>query len=319
MNHSKNLNHLHNMKYFLFILSASLLLNACSEDFFSQTVEIDPPPYNKNLSFHLLMTNQDSFVQLTLTRNYGILEDVNNYTTWFVKGASAEIYENGQKWMTLLPLDADSSYRYGGLMPHKFQTGSTYEIRVEHPDFPNLSSVQIVPNDFQADSVRIRYDAVPSESGGRLNLLEVYLQDQGGVKNYYEIKLSGQFYKIEYTNNGMDTIGIEEYPLYVDGYNDPNVLEGFGGGGLVSDQFFDGQSYKFQARFYGRPYDLIDSTIVVRVRNVTEDYFKWSRSYYAKYDSDENPLVEPISVFNNLENGLGIFSIAQEKKYILKQ
>jgi hypothetical protein len=92
-----------------------------------------------------------------------------------------------------------------------------------------------------------------------------------------------------------------------------------GGGGLVSDQFFDGQPYKFQARFYGRPYDLIDSTIVVRVRNVTEDYFKWSRSYYAKYDSDENPLVEPISVFNNLENGLGIFSIAQEKKYILKQ
>jgi len=49
------------------------------------------------------------------------------------------------------------------------------------------------------------------------------------------------------------------------------------------------------------------------VRHVTEDYFKWSRSYEANYEVDENPLVEPVSIYHNLENGLGIFSVSNRK------
>ncbi|MBK6994814.1 MAG: DUF4249 family protein [Lewinellaceae bacterium] len=54
------------------------------------------------------------------------------------------------------------------------------------------------------------------------------------------------------------------------------------------------------------------------MRNITEDYYRWSRSYQAKYDADENPLVEPVSVFNNLVDGLGIFSVAREKVFIVQ-
>jgi hypothetical protein len=308
------------MKHILFLLSSTWLFTGCSDDFFSQTVTIDPPPYEKHLSFHLLTTDQDSTVQFFMTRNYGILEDVKNYDDWFVKGASAELYENGQKWLTLSPVDPGNSSELTGLLPHPFQAGSTYEIRASHPDFKSVSAVQVAPGDLNIDSVRIRYDAVTGEFGDRLNLLEVFLNDQPGVKNYYEVTLSGVSYQIIYGGGGnMDTLGVQEYPLYVDGYSDPNVVEGFKAGGLISDQFFDGKSYKFQARFYANENSTVDSTITVRVRNVTEDYFKWSRSYLQHYDSDENPLVEPISVFNNLENGLGIFTIAREKRYQLKR
>jgi len=303
------------MKHIFFILAASLLLNACSDDFFSQTIKIDPPEYDKQLSFHLLLDNNDSVIRLTVTRNYGILETVQNYEDWFVKGATAELYENGQLWLILTPLSVDSSFVLTGVLPRPFQAGSTYEIRAAHPDYPAVSAVQVVPADFQVDSLRVRRNAVPGEFGDRLDLLEVFLQDQQGVKNYYEVTILKRYYNYIYnsTTGTYDTLAVYEYPIGADGFNDPNVQFGFGSGGLISDQFFDGQAYKFQARFYGNNGGSSDSTVTIRVRNVTEDYFKWSRSYEANYNADGNPLVEPVSVFHNLENGLGIFSIAQEK------
>ncbi len=67
------------MKNILFILCISSLALVSCEDFFSQTVEIDPPPYEKQLSFHLNLTDQDTSIRVLLTRNFGILEAVPNY------------------------------------------------------------------------------------------------------------------------------------------------------------------------------------------------------------------------------------------------
>lgn len=305
------------MKYIFILLLGSVLFTACDEGFFSQTVEIDPPPYEKHLSFHLRLSTGDSVVRVIMTRNYGILESIPSDEDWFVKGATAELYENGQKWLTLAPLSADSNFVLTGVLPHPLVPGNTYEIRAEHPAFPKLSAVQVVPSDFQVDSVRIRYNAVPSDFGGKANLLEVFLNDQPNVKNYYEVTLLGRQYNLVYDplTGGYDTLGIQEFPLYVDGYNDPNVQEGMFAGGLISDQFFDGQPYKFQARFFGGIDGTVDSTLVIQVRNITPEYYQWSRSYLKQYNEDGNPLVEPVSVFNNLNNGLGIFSIANEKRF----
>ena len=305
------------MKHFLFLISATLLLQSCSEDFFSQTVSIDPPPYTKQLSFHMRLSDADSTVSLTMTRNYGILQDVKNYEDWFISGASAEIYENGQKWLTLSPLSQDSAFILVGVLPHKLKPGNTYEIRAEHPDFPKTSATQVMPNDFVVDSLRVRYKAVPGEFGDRLDLMEVFLQDNPNEKNYYEITLWAIFYQVIYNPNTFqnDTIGTREYPVYVDGYTDPNVQYGVDNGALITDQFFDGKPYKFQARFYSDQYNIADSTLIVRVKNVTEEYYKWSRSYQAVLDVEDNPLVEPIAVFNNLKDGLGIFGLSHEKVY----
>ena len=306
------------MKYFFFILAATLLLHACSGDFFSQTVNIDPPEYEKQLSFHLLLDTKDSFISLVMTRNYGILENIERYEDWFVKGATAELYENGQKWVTFTPLNADSTFVLTAVLPHPFMTGNTYEIRAAHPDFPSVSAVQVVPAEFQADSARVKFDAVAGEFGDRLDLAEIFLRDDPNVKNYYEIKLLRKYEQYIYDpfTGGYDTL-LNTYPLSIDGFNDPNIKYGYENGGLVSDQFFNGQSYKFQARFYGDVYSGADSTIIVSVRSITEDYYKWSYSFEANDLTEENPLVEPTIIYHNLNNGLGIFSVAQRRDFIV--
>jgi hypothetical protein len=297
------------MKKILFILTISSFALTSCEDFFSQTVEIDPPPYTKQLSFHLNLSDQDSTVRMTLGRNFGILETVPNYNDFLVKGGTAELYKDGQKWLTLAPLSNDSSFVLVGNLPQPLQIGSTYEIRAAHPDFPPTSASQTMPNDFMVDSARVKRNAISGQFGDEYDLVDVFLQDQGGVRNYYEFKMTSGYYATSYDPNTgtFDTIGYYEYPIYPEEFSDPNVAFGVGESGLISDQFFDGQSYKFQVRIYSNSIGMLS----IHVRNITEEYYKWSRSYQAKFDAEDNPLVEPVSVFSNLVDGLGIFSVAR--------
>ncbi|MFN0213796.1 MAG: DUF4249 domain-containing protein [Saprospiraceae bacterium] len=301
-------------KIFFLLFLSSIALVSC-EDFFSQTVEIDPPPYDKQLSFHLNLSNLDSSVRVVLTRNFGILETVPNYNDFFVKGGAADIYKDGEKWISLAPLSSDSSFVLLADLPNPLQPGSTYEIRATHPEFPAVMASQTMPGDFVVDSARIKYNASSGPDGERYDHIEVFLQDQAGVRNFYEVSISTFYYYTTYNPNTgtLDTIDVYEYPTYPDGFTDANVVFGVKGGGLVTDQFFDGQSYKFVARVYSG-----NEAYRVHVRNITEDYYRWSRSYQAKDDAEDNPLVEPVSVFNNLVNGLGIFSVAWEKEIKVK-
>ena len=304
------------MKNILFILCLSSLALVSCEDFFSQTVEIDPPAYEKQLSFHLNLTDADSSVRMVLTRNFGILETVPNYSDFFVKGGTAELYKDGQKWLALAPLSADSSFVLVADLPEPLQSGSTYEIRTEHPDYPKVNAMQVMPGDFAVDSARLKLNSSSGPDGEQFDLIEVFLRDQPGVRNYYEITISTLAYNTIYDpSTGLfDTVGVYNYTVYPDGFSDPNVVFGTKGSGLIGDQFFDGQSYKLQVRIYSG----YGSEYEVRLRNITEEYYRWSRSYQAKYDSEENPLAEPVSVFNNLANGLGIFSVGREKTYLVR-
>jgi hypothetical protein len=311
------------MRTILSLFLSALLFSSC-EDLFSTTVEADPPPYDPQLVFHLLATDQDSTVQLILTRNFGILEPVRDEKKWYVSGATAEWWQNGQKIMTLTPQSSDSGFVYVGTLPQPLKPGDQYEVRVRHPDYQEVRSMQTMPAKFVADSARIR----DLGSGGQFNdqyQIDFTIHDQPGVANYYEVSLVGQQYELhciyDFTTNMVicDTVGIQEYTVYFDEFLDRNTVEGTGNTALISDQLFDGQAYKFQAKFSPSYYSS-SNTIPYRVqiRNVTKEYYQWSRSYYQRYENEYEIFAEPITVFGNIENGLGIFGLATQKTYITK-
>ena len=304
------------MKNILYILAFSSLGLASCESFFSQTVEIDPPPYTKQLSFHVSVSDKDTAIKVIMTRNYGILETVDNVDQYFVKNAKASLYKDGQLWLNLQALNADSTFVLVGALPSPLQAGSTYELRAEHPDFPTAIGKQIMPGDFQVDSAQIKYDAATNPDGGRVDEVNIFMKDQAGVRNFYEVTLFETYYYIIYdeVNQELDTIGVYRQRVYPDNFPDASIVNGAYGGALLSDQFFDGQPYKFQLQVYagnGNP-------VEVHIRNITEDYYKWSRSYYSQIDAEENPLAEPVSVYNNLIDGLGNFSVAAEKVFLVQ-
>ena len=178
-----------------------------------------------------------------------------------------------------------------------------------------------MPAPFNADSARVRN---LGNSNDQFQI-DFTIRDQPGVENYYEVSIFSQRYELDCMldpNTGMyvcDTIGTAKYTAYFDEFLDRNTVDGTANTALISDQLFDGQAYKFQARFSPSFYSSTDTIpYIVRVRNVTKEYYQWSRSYYQRYENEFEIFAEPTTVFGNIENGLGIFGLATQKVYTTK-
>jgi hypothetical protein len=316
------------MRILLFFASA-LLLASCSDDFFSQTVEVDQPEYEKQLIVHQLVSQSDSVVGINLTRNFGILETVPD-SAWNVAGAEVAYYVDGNPALTLQPGPAQSgeAHLYKAAVPDGFwQPGSTYELRIGHPDYPALLSRQTMPGPFTVDSVRFRENAGVDEFGDDLAAIDVYLQDQGGVENFYEVSVFYSYPEVVLIFDdqgnfiGYDTLPGPGYlnTVYPEDPEDPKLSFGAFNTMVVGDDFFDGQAYKLRFRFYGQGGQ--GSSFKVRVRNVTRDYYTYSRSAYRLAESEDVglPLVEPVQVHDNIEGGIGIFGLSWERVFDVPQ
>ncbi|MEO6036855.1 MAG: DUF4249 domain-containing protein [Saprospiraceae bacterium] len=301
------------MRNFLFFIIITAFLASCSEDFFDQTIDIDPPAYDKQLVTHALVSNRDSSLSLPLTRNFGILDQVPD-SAWAVKNALVEIYEEGQ--LKLIVPSSGSQWYSIFLLPGFFQPGKSYELRASHPDFSTVSARQVMPGPFQIDSTAYRENAGLSSEGDELSAIDVYLQDQAGVKNYYVIAADGLYPSLSPKFDtlgffiGYDTLGYSVTDIQAESPEDPNVRKAVGNAFAVTDQAFDGQAYKFTFRTY-RGYGY--TNFRAHVWSVTEDYYRYAVSAQRKYDSEEVPLVEPVTVYHNLENGIGIFGLGWEE------
>lgn len=310
------------MRHLVFFLSISIGFASCSEDFFSQTLDIEQPEYDKQLVLHGFGSSLDSNFRIALSQNYGILENVPD-SGWAVPGALVELYEDGQKIATLTPSTSasqDSKELYEApIQPGFFQPGKTYELRASHPDFPAVLGRQIMPQPVQVDSVRFRENGGIDSDGTKLSAVDVFLKDTPGREDFYEIRISRRYPIVRTTTfpDGsyvIDTIGYDVYTEYPENADDPNAQLTFGGGIAVSDNFFDGEDYKFGVRIYGTS----SPNFTVSVRAITEEYYLWSISAQRKYDTEDFPFSEPVTTYSNLENGIGVFGLFDEQLFEIK-
>jgi hypothetical protein len=141
--------------------------------------------------------------------------------------------------------------------------------------------------------------------------------DPGGEKNYYLVQVYSAGYSgyegqtvwcVSTTDKDIEAIGENADPLSTDNCFD-------GGSLLLRDDNFNGTQK--QLRFYVNSYymqehDDISSNRTwrpyVKVLRITEDYFKYVKSYNVYYNSSDNPFAEPVNVYSNIRNGYGTFS-----------
>lgn len=305
------------MRSIFFLFGIGMLFASCSDDFFSQTLDIDPPEYEKQFVLHGFGSNADSVFRVSLTQNFGILEQVPD-SAWAVPDATVELYEGGQKIATLYHSIYISALFERAIPPGFFQAGKTYELRASHPDFPTVTCSQTMPDPVPVDSVRFRQKAGIDSEGSKLSAIDAFIRDVPGVENYYEIRVSIVQPNLEFNYDSLgnliiDTVGYSLYSRELTDSDDPNAQITYGGGIAVSDRFFDGESYKFVAKFY----ESFGYTFHVSVRAVTEQYYLWSISAERKYNSDDNPLAEPVTTYTNLDNGIGAFGLVNEQIFIV--
>lgn len=258
-----------------------------------------------------------------------------------VTGVKMELFENGQKIEELQETSYnDTSYIYTqfGEMVEDITTntiylssirptaGKNYSIQASKEGFETIYADSGTPKELT--SVVIDYDLTATTGAYEEVFLQgniyVDINDVAGEKNFYEFQLfltqQDSIFEYDFANDTViytGEISTSRYELYA------NVSDGSGAGALdkefdlgpqpsqFSDVTFDGTTKRFvlnDVNIY--TFDNFGSraSVNLEVRSVSEDYYNYFTSYEKQAYNEGNFLAEPVIVYNNIENGYGVFA-----------
>ncbi len=287
------------LKYVL-LLSIVFSFSSC-ENFFETSLELDPPPFDKQLVVFAALNTSEDVLEVTVTENFGILDNEQIFT---LTDPKIVFTVNGIYYSEIERRKGNKGYIFNVnldgiiLMP-----GDVCKLVVSHEGFPIATSTQTVPQKVEISSLKY------SENGG--------LGTEGDEKSKVDIKF-------------LDPIGKDFYETYVKSDNQMSWYNYFN---TTINEPGASQSLKYYAvifndlAFEGKKKDLsllIPRTfetqarandIYVVWRSATEDYYKYVRTAKVHYDSSDNPFATPADIYSNINGGLGIFYIVNEDEY----
>ncbi len=277
------------------MFSFALLFAGC-EDFFTSTLKVDPPPHEDQLVLHSYISDSDSLVGLSLTKSFGLLDDVLDDD--YVNDAVVELYKDGNLWKTLELLPSNfRPFNYGVELEGKVgNSNSEFEIKITHGTYPNIEARQQMPRKVLLKSAKFEENLGIDEYGEREDGVEIIFDDPPGEENFYEVAL------LQLDTSGGDVYISREYASV----NDPTAFETFRGGSyLLDDKTFDGKTYELALL-----YCCITPNHYIEFRTLSKELYLYTKSLTQQYNAEDfGAFSEPVSINTNVENGLGIFGM----------
>lgn len=297
----------------LYPLVFTVCLMACEK-----TVTIDVPKKDPKLVIKGLL-EKNELIAVTIGKSRGVLEPVNYQTSLFeqytVKNAVPVVYENGVAVDTLV-YDAQN-YSYKAKYNSRIRDGFLYTIRVTAPGFTMAEASSLLPSQSVIAEVRRVKNARTDIDGDMVDDITIKLDDPAAETNFYMVQVwaaTGTMFGnrigcVSSTDKDLEPIGEDTDPLAADNCFEGDAL-------LMKDVNFNGrqkqlkisvssmnlQDYTDQQGRLHRPY--------IKVFRVTEDQFKYVKSYNIYTTAGDNPFAEPANVYSNIKNGYGIFAVS---------
>lgn len=286
------------MKQLLTLSTIFGLLSGCET-----VVDIEVPLESRLVVVNSHLSN-DSVISVHLSLSNHIL---NSEPYPLVKNATVVIRDDQDQLIETLPFGPSSELYKGS---SKAVPGRQYFLTVDVPGYDQVTSTGTVPQPVPITKVSI--DSMATDSNGRIPI-EIFFKDPAGQKNYYELTVRSTSFWVDPNTN--DTIEYD-YPIQFEA-NDPLVeSQNTPGSSLFEDVFFDGQDHKITVRVFGY-YDPNTSAYVI-LRTMSEDYYKYLKSTALQNDVAGNPLAQPVLVFSNINNGIGIFGVSSTSVFEVK-
>jgi len=298
------------MKKVLFLsIIVLLVFSACEKD-----IIIDIPPSDPKLVIDARLA-KDQVIEVSVGKSRHILStvnrQVNSQENYVVKDAIPIVYENDTAIDTLVYVP--SEYKYKSLLNKTIQAGYSYSIKVNAPGFKEVKSLTVVPSQSEIAEINRVKKARKNADGVYFDEITVKMDDPA-ESNFYLFR----FYRSTPVGSykyPIDCIRSADKDLDGGGNSDPfegdNCLDG--NNLLMNDKNFNGrrkqikffiQSGNLSEDFYNgriyRPY--------LRVYRLTEDEYRFLRSFRTYDNTSDNPFAEPVNVYSNINNGYGIFS-----------
>jgi hypothetical protein len=247
----------------------------------------------------------DSLVKVRVSYSQQILA---NEPVFFVNNAQIRLFEDGTCIDTLAWL-GQGKY----VSRHKPQTNKVYGIEVSDGKrkatancrIPDVASIAWLKSDTTYDQMGFAYPGVT-----------IAISDKPGQKDFYRLFLKRKAGKIEpgdYFGNTVfayndEAINAQTGPLDAIGnyieygtYRNYNKIE------LVfSDKSFNGTIREIKLSEIRM---VINKTLFIHLHTLSEEYYKYLYSIKNKPDEFFS---EPVGIYSNIENGLGIFAAYNE-------
>ncbi|MGB3780156.1 MAG: DUF4249 family protein [Tunicatimonas sp.] len=321
------------------------------------TVEIDVPRYPAQLTVNSLFT-PDSVWTVALSQNRYILDNDRfkglpeaAVEVWQEGQLVTTLEYQGDN-----PFRRNSIYRATDVYP---KANIPYTLQVTHPDYATLVASSQVPDAPQIVSASLDVQDVRQEgffSSNEIAYGLTFRLDDLPEENFYSISLLLRWEGFGAIDiDGSSKILLEENVSFINIRSDDpvidNAFDNYRNELLFKDVSFNGQQYQIKAygvfdlgsliytrlfdegvilneEAYDREGNVIReagdttgmSTLHLVLRNTTEEYYNYNFTRDLQASVENNPFAQPVQVFDNVENGLGIFAgyNQQEQKITIR-
>ncbi len=294
------------MKNKLLILLVVLLLNFSCETIVDIEVPRDPPSLVINSTL-----SDNEFVKVHVSQSQHILES-GDYK--MVTGAVVEIFEEN----TLVETLPDSLGGYYISATYKSKRGKIYTIKVAKNGFETATAEVLMPLD-TANILSVKMDTIQENNDGYSSYylrFSVEIKDDKAYDNFYDISVYRGGYFERYDHSVDPPVLIDSLYSYQKLYlqsRDPSLedFQSYGQNILFNDELFNGSTYKMNVLtsiWIDPNYpDENEYDYFISLSNTSESYYLYELSSQLQYWSEEDPFAQPVTVYNNIENGFGVF------------
>ena len=311
----------HNLfKIILLLIIPVILFQTCRKQ-----IEIEFPDIEPVLAVSCLFS-PDSIIKLNLFKT----SDFNDSTIYPVNDATCKLFANDNFLENLI---IDNNGLYISPSNYKPKHNINYKIEISHPDYSTIYATDKLPEFPEIINITKQDSVMFDEDGNYLSSLFLTLKDNPDIENFYEIKIFVR-YKRDYSQVWwLDTLEMQNIDtsfhtnLLILRSEDiviknEGLLDYYPTTYPFSDELFNGQTYTLNINYllpeiiYGYN-DYVVSLIqnyqlIVYLRSVSENYYNYKKKLIIhlenQYSDVWDGIGEPVQMYNNIQNGYGIFA-----------
>jgi len=232
----------------------------------------------------------------------------------YIANARVDIYQDATfiETLELVPRGGEIRTPYYITRELKPKQGVVYTIRVEAPGFETVMAQSSIPEATEIISFNLSDIMVGLTQNGDLRYdynVELSFEDFPEEVNYYHLNLYQQFLAFELFEGDTSLIDSTIHAVvFSNSINNNFVLAYFKGGILFEDKAFQSNRIVVPVAVQINPQSQLIGKVYAELRTVSEEYYKFHQTLNQQQSNSGGVFNEPVIVYNNIENGHGIFA-----------
>jgi hypothetical protein len=322
------------IRYLPALAIMTLISVSCEEEIRFRGEKIDP----KIVIYSLLQP--DSMITVSVAKSHAVFEE--RYVPKQITDAVVKLYRDDEFVETLTYVVPEPQPEYYSAVPYsKYVSqgvkpiyGSTYRIEVEMAGMKKASGMARLPDIVPVNGLDTIEDQ--QADGNILMEAKVRFSDPGGKNNFYRIaarSAEGMYYGDKSVPWSPGTpVSIYENDCSYASSNDPVIspqkeeqdlfdMQIYNTYHIFSDELIAGKEYALTLELSHRwpDTDYYEFSLFnFELQSITEDLYMYLRTSSAHMQTNDAYIIEPVLVFTNIENGLGVVGAMSSSTVTLK-